>query len=71
MSNVQPLGKYSMDGEKVGFTFEFAPITAWKPAWRKSSKTWQTLEEAAKAAGLWMQVCYDNNFPVSVRIAEA
>jgi hypothetical protein len=67
------LGVLSSDDKKikqVKYSFEFMPITQWGKKWTRSKKDFDSLEEATRAAGLWMQISFDNNWPVAVKLVE-
>ena len=60
----------------VSYTFEYAGIGDelgfWtrNPKWRRTKKRFESIEDAVRAAGLWMQICFDNDCPVAVRLVE-
>jgi len=79
MTNVSPHPKTVINQtEKVmTFTFEYSPVEdirgGWlggAARWKRSKKRFQSIEDAVRASGLWMQVCYDNDWPIAVRLVE-
>jgi len=56
----------------MSFTFEYASADiGWGGTkWKRSKKRFQTIDDAVKASGLWMQVCYDNDWPIAIRLVE-
>jgi hypothetical protein len=78
--NRQNLGVVSVDGDRtskvVSYTFEYAGIGDdlgfWtrNPKWRRTKKRFESIEDAVRASGLWMQICFDNDCPVAVRLVE-
>jgi len=58
----------------VTYTFEYIPAegsTVWRSAkWKRSKKRFETMDDAVRASGLWMQICFDNDWPIAVRLVE-
>jgi hypothetical protein len=52
------------------YTFEFMPIETWGKKWTRSKKEFADIEDCVRAAGLWMQISFDNNWPVAVKLVE-
>jgi len=70
-------GVISADGDKtiktVRYTFEFASCEVkWGRSvmWKRTKKRFDSMDDAVRAAGLWMQICFDNDCPVAVRLVE-
>jgi hypothetical protein len=55
--------------KQPAWSFEYK-AGAWRAPWVRSKKKFQDIEEATRAAGLWMQISYDNNMPIAVRLVE-
>lgn len=52
------------------YSFSYVPAdTSWKK-WRRSKQEFSDVDDAIIAAGKWLQVCYDNDWPVAVRLEE-
>lgn len=56
----------------TSYTFEYTPCDAsrWKQDWKRSKKRFETIDDAVRASGLWMQTCFDNDWPIAVRLVE-
>jgi len=69
-------GVITPDGDKtnkvVRYTFEYASCDGkWgRTTWRRTKKRFESMEDAVRASGLWMQICFDNDCPVAVRLVE-
>jgi hypothetical protein len=72
----KPFGVITMDNDKTnkvtGFTFEYVSAdTGWGRAkWKRSKKRFENMDDAVRASGLWMQICFDNDWPIAVRLVE-
>lgn len=57
----------------LSYTFEYAPCEVrWGRSiiWKRSKKRFETIDDAVRASGLWMQICFDNDWPIAVRLVE-
>ena len=66
------LGKVERITKPTSYTFEYMPCDSsrWKPIWKRSKKRFETIDDAVRASGLWMQICFDNDWPIAVRLVE-
>lgn len=54
----------------IGWSFEYTTGNKWSTRWIRSKKKFEAIDDATRAAGLWMQISYDNNMPIAVRLVE-
>jgi hypothetical protein len=52
------------------FTFDTQYPAPFEDKWTRSSKRFDTLQEASKAMSEWMIVCFDNDLHVACRLVE-
>lgn len=68
--NVQAQPKLVSDKANGAWSFEYTTGEKWRSKWIRSKKKFEAIDDATRAAGLWMQISYDNNMPIAVRLVE-
>jgi len=60
----------TLDRSIKNYSFSYMPLGMRWQGWRTVKGRWDNVSDAAGAAGAWMMVCHDNDFPIAVKITE-
>lgn len=53
------------------YTYWYKPVDArWGTAWIRTRKEYDTIAEAIKEAGDWMVACFENGWPICIKVGE-